>query len=511
MEYFAFVFLNVILFGVKVDKSTVGAITTDTLETSSILSTTTTENGDTFSTSDLSTIQDTKAPSEESSQSTSVLESTVTTSTPAWITSESVTNSSDKITQTIPTSNGTEVTSSYATNTTTTTMKNTSTITTSIALSTSTSSLRTTNNSETTPMYSSAAKTTTETTRTTSPATAINDNTAETTIDSNQREINNLKNQILDLEEKKFYFFIVIIVLGLVLGLLLLALLIIGLKRRRKRAKSPFEQFDMDSGNLFLTRQPALTDDNIFRHRRMSLGESGHMGDNQTLETFSREDENKQRLSKLQMIKDGLATPDRYTLLMESPVGDTHHDELHSHETGVPPEVNRKPPDQVNDEKIKNENEGVPSDKKTGEETSVSNLETAKDGAPVETPIAVEGTTFKPSNEAPTTKPSNEVATTNTNYETTIPIPNNELATTSNEETALKPTDDTTMNPNNETNTTKPSNEVPGNPSEDIINLPPPPPELQTSSNITMPVNEIQDITQKEKVEGDLIELNTPK
>ena len=44
---------------------------------------------------------------------------------------------------------------------------------------------------------STTAKTTTETTRTTSPATAINDNTAETTIDSNQREINNLKNQIL--------------------------------------------------------------------------------------------------------------------------------------------------------------------------------------------------------------------------------------------------------------------------------------------------------------------------
>ena len=41
------------------------------------------------------------------------------------------------------------------------------------------------------------AKTTTATTRTTSPATAINDNTAETTIDSNQREINHLKNQIL--------------------------------------------------------------------------------------------------------------------------------------------------------------------------------------------------------------------------------------------------------------------------------------------------------------------------
>ena len=262
---------------------------------------------------------------------------------------------------------------------------------------------------------------------------------------------------------------------------------------------------------MLQTRQPVLvTDDNIFRHRRVSLGESCHLGDNQTLETFSREDENKQRLSKLQMIKDGLATPDRYTLLMESPVGDTHHDELHSHETGAPPEINRKPQDQVNDEKIKNESEGVPSDKKTGEETPVSNLETAKGGAPVETPIAVEGTTFKPSNEAPTTKPSNEVATTNTNYETTIPIPNNELATTSNEVTALKPNDDTTMNPNNETNTTKPSNEVSGNPSEDIINLPPPPPELQTSSNITMPVKEIQDIAQKEKVEGDLIELNTP-
>lgn len=85
---------------------------------------------------------------------------------------------------------------------------------------------------------------------------------------------------------------------------------------------------------FYQTREPVRHDD-LFRPRCATVG-NNDSGDNMRLETFSREEENKQRLSMLQMIKEGLSSPDRYTVLIETQGSETHNEELNRNSTEKP-------------------------------------------------------------------------------------------------------------------------------------------------------------------------------
>ncbi|XP_062597406.1 uncharacterized protein LOC134258833 isoform X2 [Saccostrea cucullata] len=132
------------------------------------------------------------------------------------------------------------------------------------------------------------------------------------TINSLEGQINELKSQITDLDQEKRTLLIAVIALGSALCIFLLLIIVLCI-RKRKRLRTPYEQFEIDVvGGPYMTREPVIKQEDIFRPSIASLGDDPAQ-DNLRLETFSRVEENKQRLSMLQMIKDGLVTSDRYT------------------------------------------------------------------------------------------------------------------------------------------------------------------------------------------------------
>lgn len=322
-----------------------------------------------------------------------------------------------------------------------------------------------------------------------------------------QDKIKDLNGQISDLEKQKLYLFIGVVALASVLVLVLLIITIVCIKKRRKKSRSPFEEFEIDVGSPFMTREPVRHDD-LFRPRCATVG-TNEPGDNMRLETFSREEENKQRLSMLQMIKEGLSSPDRYTVLIETHGSETHNEELNRNSA----EKSKDPDNKSGGTFGKNSNiKGVSSgEMKTDQETG-SRESDKKKAAESLPPFPTKGAHV---NDAPKNSP--EVSSnlpplptkgvsepTKDSREVTENLSTPKVSEDSPKE-SMEIVDNIPSQPTEENDDTqKDSNGV-------INNLPPPPPELKDPGNLTVETSDSQDKLQSDALKNDTIETNAVK
>lgn len=322
------------------------------------------------------------------------------------------------------------------------------------------------------------------------------------------------------MEKQRLYLFTGVVALASVLVLVLLIITIVCIKKRRKKFRSPFEEFEIDVGSPFMTREPVRHDD-IFRPRCATVG-NNEQEDNMRLETFSREEENKQRLSMLQMIKEGLSSPDRYTVLIETQGSEIHNEELNRNSIEKPKDPHTNDGDIVNRNK---DNKDVSSgDLKASQETGSrkSGMKEASSVIPsVKDSQGVTGSLppFPPKrasvNDAPkhleevssnlpplptkgahdTLKDSKEIT------ENLSPQPTKVDEDSPNDPREI--TDNLPPQPTSEdAETLKDSNGV-------INNLPPPPPEFTDPGNLTEETSDSQDKLQTDAFKIDTIETKS--
>nr|XP_034306807.1 serine-rich adhesin for platelets isoform X8 [Crassostrea gigas] len=292
---------------------------------------------------------------------------------------------------------------------------------------------------------------------------------------------------------------------------------------RRKKSRSPFEEFEIDVGSPFMTREPVRHDD-LFRPRCATVG-NNDSGDNMRLETFSREEENKQRLSMLQMIKEGLSSPDRYSVLIETQGSEIHNEELNRNSTEKPKDPHNNDGEIINrDKDTKDASSGdLKADQETG--SRKSGIKEASGVIPtVKDSLGVSGSLppFPPkrasANYAP--KHSEEMSSN------LPPLPTKGAHDTLKDSKEItenlspQPTKVGEDNPND-------SKEIPDNlppqptsvdaenpkeESNEVINsLPPPPPELKDPGNLTVETSDSQDKLLSDALTVDTVDANAVK
>lgn len=262
----------------------------------------------------------------------------------------------------------------------------------------------------------------------------------------------------------------------------------------------------------------------MFRPRCATVG-NNDSGDNMRLETFSREEENKQRLSMLQMIKEGLSSPDRYSVLIETHGSEIHNEELNRNSTEKPKVPHNNDGEIINrDEDNKDVSSG---DLKAGQETGSrkSGIKEASGVIPtVKDSQGVSGSLppFPPkrasANYAP--KHSEEMSSN------LPPLPTKGAHDTLKDSKEItenlspQPTKVGEDSPND-------SNEIPDNlppqptsvdaenpkeESNEVINsLPPPPPEFKDPGNLTVETSDSQDKLQSDALTVDTVDANAVK
>lgn len=325
------------------------------------------------------------------------------------------------------------------------------------------------------------------------------------------------------MEEQKFNLLIGVVALASVLVLVLLIITIVCIKKQRKKSRSPFEEFEIDVGSPFMTREPVRHDD-LFRPRCATVG-NNDSGDNMRLETFSREEENKQRLSMLQMIKEGLSSPDRYSVLIETQGSEIHNEELNRNSTEKPKDPHNNDAEIIN--RDKDNKDASSSDLKAGQETGSrkSGIKEASGVIPtVKDSQGVSGSLppFPPkrasANYAP--KHSEEMSSN------LPPLPTkgaNDTLKDSKEITENLSPQPTKVGEDNPNDSKEITNNLPPQPtsvdaespkeeSNEVINsLPPPPPEFKDPGNLTVETSDSQDKLQSDALTVDTVDANAVK
>lgn len=318
------------------------------------------------------------------------------------------------------------------------------------------------------------------------------------------------------MEEQKFNLLIGVVALASVLVLVLLIITIVCIKKQRKKSRSPFEEFEIDVGSPFMTREPVRHDD-LFRPRCATVG-NNDSGDNMRLETFSREEENKQRLSMLQMIKEGLSSPDRYSVLIETQGSEIHSEELNRNSTEKPKDPHNNDGEIIN--RDKDNKDASSGDLKAGQETGSrkSGIKEASGVIPtVKDSLGVSGSLppFPPkrasANYAP--KHSEEMSSN------LPPLPTKGAHDTLKDSKEItenlspqptkvgedSPNDSKEITDNLPPQPTSVDAENPKEESNEVINsLPPPPPEFKDPGNLTVETGDSQD-----KLQSDALTVNT--
>lgn len=325
------------------------------------------------------------------------------------------------------------------------------------------------------------------------------------------------------MEEQKFNLLIGVVALASVLVLVLLIITIVCIKKKRKKSRSPFEEFEIDVGSPFMTREPVRHDD-LFRPRCATVG-NNDSGDNMRLETFSREEENKQRLSMLQMIKEGLSSPDRYSVLIETHGSEIHNEELNRNSTEKPKDPHNNDGEIIN--RDKDNKDASSGDLKAGQETGSrkSGIKEASGVIPtVKDSLGVSGSLppFPPkrasANYAP--KHSEEMSSN------LPPLPTKEAHDTLKDSKEItenlspqptkvgedSPNDSKEIPDNLPPQPTSVDAENPKEESNEVINsLPPPPPELKDPGNLTVETSDSQDKSQSDALTVDTVDANAVK
>lgn len=325
------------------------------------------------------------------------------------------------------------------------------------------------------------------------------------------------------MEEQKFNLLIGVVALASVLVLVLLIITIVCIKKQRKKSRSPFEEFEIDVGSPFMTREPVRHDD-LFRPRCATVG-NNDSGDNMRLETFSREEENKQRLSMLQMIKEGLSSPDRYSVLIETQGSEIHNEELNRNSTEKPKDPHNNDGEIIN--RDKDNKDASSGDLKAGQETGSrkSGIKEASGVIPtVKDSQGVSGSLppFPPkrasANYAP--KHSEEMSSN------LPPLPTKGAHDTLKDSKEItenlspqptkvgedSPNDSKEIPDNLPPQPTSVDAENPKEESNEVINsLPPPPPEFKDPGNLTVETSDSQDKLLSDALTVDTVDANAVK
>lgn len=262
----------------------------------------------------------------------------------------------------------------------------------------------------------------------------------------------------------------------------------------------------------------------MFRPRCATVG-NNDSGDNMRLETFSREEENKQRLSMLQMIKEGLSSPDRYSVLIETQGSEIHNEELNRNSTEKPKDPHNNDGEIINrDKDTKDASSGdLKADQEIG--SRKSGIKEASGVIPtVKDSLGVSGSLppFPPkrasANYAP--KHSEEMSSN------LPPLPTKGAHDTLKDSKEItenlspqptkvgedSPNDSKEIPDNLPPQPTSVDAENPKEESNEVINsLPPPPPELKDPGNLTVETSDSQDKLLSDALTVDTVDANAVK